>query len=82
MSAPLEIVGVDLDGVGTPRNDGTRGSALYMVPILLNRVPTPREAELLVANFDSPPSWTTMHRPGIARVSGDRLFSREPRWTR
>jgi hypothetical protein len=74
MSAPLEIVGVDVDGVGTPRNDGTRGSALYLVPIRLNRVPTPREAELLIANFDRPSSWTTMHRPGIARVSGDRLL--------
>ncbi len=74
MSAPLEIVGVDVDGVGTPRNDGTFGSALYLVPIRLNRAPTPREAELLIANFDSPSSWTTMHRPGIARISGDRLL--------
>lgn len=74
MSDPLEIIGVDVDSVGTPSNDGTRGSALYVVPIRLSRVPTPREAELLVDNFDRPSSWTTMHRPGIARVFGDCLL--------
>lgn len=74
MSTPLEIVGVDVDGVTTPRSDGTAGSALYLVPIRLSRAPSAREAELLVANFDRPSSWTSMHRPGIARVSGDRLL--------
>lgn len=74
MYATLEIIGVDVDGVGTPRNDGTRGSGLYLVPIRLNRAPSAREAELLVANFDRPSSYSTMHRPGIARVAGDRLL--------
>jgi hypothetical protein len=29
---PIEIIGVDTPNVGTPRNDGTRGSGLYRVP--------------------------------------------------
>ena len=35
--APIEIVGVITDEVGSPRNDGGRGSALYAVPIRLSR---------------------------------------------
>lgn len=67
---PLEIIGIASARVGTPRNDGTPGSALYAVPIELSRRPTQREAALLVHHWDRPSSWSTMHRPGIARVSG------------
>jgi hypothetical protein len=68
--APLAIVGVDTARVGTPRNDGSAGSALYRVPIMLSRTPTPDEARMLVSVWDRPPSYTTMHRPGIASVAG------------
>lgn len=68
---PLDIVGVDTARVGMPRNDGSRGSALYRVPIKLNRTPTPAEARMLVEVWDRPPSFSTMHRPGIAAVTGD-----------
>lgn len=71
MAEPLKVVGVDADRVGSPRGDGTRGSALYVVPIRLSRSPSPREAELLVRHWDHPGSWSTSHRPGIARVEGD-----------
>lgn len=67
---PLEIIGIASARVGAPRNDGTPGSALYAVPIELSRRPTPREAALLVHHWDRPSSWSTMHRAGIARVSG------------
>lgn len=70
---PLHLVGVVVDDVTEPRNDGSAGSALYKVPIRLNRSPDAIERELLVAGWDRPPSWTTMHRPGILRVSDDRL---------
>lgn len=74
MPVPIQIIGIDVASVGTPRNDGSAGSALYMVPIRLSRVLTAREADLLVANFDRPVSWSLMHRPGIARVSSDLLL--------
>jgi len=68
---PLSIVGVVADQVGTPRNDGTPGSALYAVPIRLNREPDEFERRFLIETWDRPPSWSTMHRPGIMKVRGD-----------
>ena len=69
----VRIVGVDAGNVSAPRNDGTRGSALYRVPLLLNRVPDPIWSRNFSAAWDSPPAWTSMHRPGIASVSGNRI---------
>jgi len=68
---PIEIVGVDTPNVGTPRNDGTRGSGLYRVPIKLSRRPPREWAAALAPAWDRPPEFTTMHRPGIATVNGD-----------
>lgn len=76
-TAPLSLVEVVPEEVGTPRNDGTPGSALYAVPLRLNRHPTGDEAALLRETWDRPPSFTAMHRPGILRVSGDRLVLAE-----
>lgn len=71
---PVRIVGV-IDGeVGSPRNDGTRGSALYAVPFRLSRSPSREWAELFLENWNHPPSFTLMHRPGIARVVGDKVI--------
>lgn len=70
---PIEIVGVIADEVGNPRNDGGPGSALYAVPIRLSRALSPDEARVLTATWDRPPHFTTMHRPGIARVRGDQI---------
>ena len=56
-----------------PRNDSTPGSALYRVPLKLNRTPDTRWSRLFRANWDSPPSFTTMHRPGIGSVVGDTI---------
>lgn len=69
----VRIIGIDTDGITRPRNDGTPGSALYRVPVLLSRRPDPQWATLMVQNWDRPPRWTTMHRPGIGRVEGDRF---------
>ena len=73
MSEPIDILGIDVDQVGRARNDGSRGSGLYAVPIRLSRPVTAREAQLLVHHWDHPSSYTTMHRPGIAEVAGDRF---------
>jgi TIR domain len=70
---PLKILGVVAEGMGRPRNDGTRGSALYAVPLRLSRTPTPAESNLLREVWDHPPRFTTLHRPGIAQVQGDRF---------
>ena len=73
MSKPLEIVGVDESRVGRPSNDGSAGSGLYAVPIRLSRRPSAREAELLIHHWDHPSSYTLMHRPGTATVSGESI---------
>lgn len=68
---PLEIQGVIADEVGHPRNDGTPGCGLYRVPVRLSRRVSHDEAQYLTQLWDHPPQFTTMHRPGIAQVSGD-----------
>lgn len=73
-SEPIKIVGVIEDEVALPRSDGTRGSGLYAVPFQLSRRPSSRWAERFVENWNHPPSFTTMHRPGIAKVRGDTII--------
>lgn len=71
---PIKISGVLADEAGEPFNDGTAGSALYAVPFKLNRAPTTEWSDLFIRTWDRPPRWTTSHRPGIARVQGDRII--------
>lgn len=70
---PIRIVGIIANEVGTPRNDGTQGSALYAVPFQLTRSPTAQWAGHFVQMWERPPSCSTRHRPRIARVEGDRI---------
>ena len=70
---PIRIVGVIAEKVGTPRNDGTPGSALYEVPFQLSRKPVDLWAEFFVDAWNRPSKFTSMHRPGIARVESDRI---------
>lgn len=69
----IKLVGIDVDNVGSPRNDGTAGSALYRVPLKLSGRPSALWAEVFPHVWDRPPQWTTMHRPGIGRVIGDQI---------
>ena len=71
---PIRIVGVIIDEVTRPRMDSTPGSALYAVPFLLNRFPSQLWSELFVNSWNRPPQFTTMHRPGIASVRGDKII--------
>lgn len=70
----IRILGVIVEEVTHPRNDGTRGSALYTVPFRLSGSPRALWANLFVKHWNSPARFTLRHRPGIARVSGDRLL--------
>jgi hypothetical protein len=71
---PIRIIGVIVDDVTKPRRDGTRGSALYRIPFQLNRRPSQRWAARFPEHWNHPPQWTTMHRPGIAHVTADRIY--------
>lgn len=70
----IKIIGIISNEVTLPRNDGTRGSALYSIPFRLSRKPTRKWSELFLRNWDNPPSFTSMHRPGIARVESDKII--------
>ena len=70
---PVRMIGIDANSMTSPRLDGTAGSALYMVPITLDVTPDQTWGELFVRHWDSPARWTSMHRPGIASVSGSRI---------
>lgn len=67
---PVRILGIIIDEVGTPRDDGTPGSALYDVPFRLSHQPTHKWIEMFLESWNHPPRFTTMHRPGIASVRG------------
>ncbi len=69
----VKIVGIDADNVGRPRNDGTQGSALYLVPLKLSARPSALWVQVFPQVWDRPPQWTSMHRPGIGRVVGDQI---------
>lgn len=71
---PIRIIGIIVDEVTEPRNDGTPGCALYRVPFRLSRTPSALWRLLFVKTWDMPPRWSTMHRPGIASVSGDKVI--------
>ena len=70
----IKIIGIISNEVTLSRNDGTRGSALYSIPFRLSSKPTRIWSELFLRNWDSPPSFTSMHRPGIARVDSDKII--------
>ena len=71
---PIRALGVIVDEVTEPRLDGTPGSALYVVPFQLNRVPSSLWSEFFLQTWDRPPCYSSMHRPGIATVQGAKVF--------
>jgi hypothetical protein len=66
----IKITRVIVEDITEPRNDGTPGSALYSIPFALSRRPSSEWVQLFTENWNHPPRWTSMHRPGIATVSG------------
>lgn len=70
---PVRIVGVVADEVTEPRNDSSRGSALYTVPFRLSRPVSHDWAAVFEHVWNHPPQFSSMHRPGIAHARGDRI---------
>jgi hypothetical protein len=71
---PIRIIGIVVDEITQPRLDGTPGSALYTVPFQLSRRPSYEWAKVFIEKWHAPRSWTSMHRPGIATISGDKVY--------
>jgi hypothetical protein len=66
----IKITRVIVEDITEPRNDGTYGSALYSIPFSLSRTPPREWAQLFPENWNHPTRFTTMHRPGIAKLYG------------
>lgn len=70
----ITILNLIVDEVSSPKNDGTPGSALYRVPFRLSASPSREWAQTFINNWNHPPTYTSMHRPGIARVTGNKII--------
>jgi nucleotide-binding universal stress UspA family protein len=66
----IKITRVIVEDITEPRNDGTAGSSLYSIPFALSTSPPPEWEDLFLENWNHPSRFTTMHRPGIASISG------------
>lgn len=64
----IKIVRVIVEDVTKPRNDGTMGSALYTIPFALSDRPPAEWRNIFINNWNHPPRYTLMHRPGIANI--------------
>jgi hypothetical protein len=72
--APLKITGIIVDEVTEPTMDGSPGSSLYRIPFGLSRTPSRLWVDLFISEWDHPMQYTSMHRPGIARVAGNKII--------
>lgn len=69
----IGIVGIIVDEVTEPRLDGSPGCALYRIPFRLSKHPSSTWAHFFIDAWNSPPRFSTMHRPGIASINGDKI---------
>lgn len=70
----IKIKGILIDEVTRPLNDGTKGSALYKIPFELNKRPDYEWIDLFINAWNRPPRFTSMRRPGIASVYGNKII--------
>lgn len=70
----IKIMGIIIDEVSMPLNDGSYGSALYKIPFELNKHPQSDWVKIFIATWNNPPKYTSMHRPGIAQVIGNKII--------
>ncbi|MDT0678685.1 toll/interleukin-1 receptor domain-containing protein [Autumnicola musiva] len=73
-SQEVKIKGILIDEVTQPKLDGTRGSALYKIPFELNKRPDYEWIDIFIKTWNLPPKFSTMHRPGIATVVGNKIM--------
>lgn len=73
-SEEIKILGIITDEVTLPKNDGTRGSALYKIAFRLSTRPSELWKDIFLATWKSPPRFTSMHRYNIASVNRDKIY--------
>ena len=70
----IKIEKILAEEISTPENNGTPGSGLYSVPFKLSDKPSEIWRDAFIGAWDRPEKYTSMHRPGIAGVSGDKIY--------
>lgn len=70
----IKIQGIITDMVTSPSYNGSPGCLLYKIPFKLNQSPNQEWINFFIYAFDNPSEYTTMHRPGIAYVLGDKIY--------
>lgn len=70
----IKILGILVDEVTSPIIDGSRGSALYTIPFELSEFPANEWIDYFIEAWNHPSSFTTMHRPGIASITGNKII--------
>jgi hypothetical protein len=73
-SAKIKIKGIVIDEITSPKNDGTSGSALYKIPFELTSIPDAEWSAIFLYNWNFPKQFSTMHRPGIATINGNKIY--------
>ena len=70
----IKILGIIKEEITLPKNDGSKGSALYCIPFRLSRKPSNLWVEYFINYWNHPLSFSSMHRPGIAKVVYDKVL--------
>lgn len=70
----IKIEKIIEEEITSPKNDDSRGSGLYAIPFKLNEVPSYEWVEIFIRKWNHPSSFSSMHRPGIASVRGNKII--------
>lgn len=70
----IKILGIKQEEVTLPKLDGTRGSALYSIPFLLNKKPSKEWCDIFIYKWNHPRRATLMHRFGKVKVIEDKII--------
>lgn len=71
---PIRLLSVITDEVGQPPSAARPGSGLYAVCFRLSREPSDIWARAFINAWELPERFTSMHRPDIARIDGDKII--------
>jgi hypothetical protein len=70
-----EQTGIHITGIIDAEIESShRGGSLRKIPFQLSSEPDGVWEEIFIHNWNHPPTFTSMHRSGIARIEGDRVI--------
>ena len=73
----IKILGIVAEEVTSPTNDGSDGSALYTVPLLLSREPSAKWAEFFMESWNVYQGSMVSRHTGEISIIGDKMHIRD-----